>query len=151
MTFKEFLENKKKEQKGSSEKKVDWEARKEKWLSALDTLYQQVDQLIVKNFQEAGYSVTTSKEETKITEDYIGTYTANNYIVDTDTIRILFNPIGTIIIGAYGRVNMVLPNETVILALPKWDEWKIVKGIGHARKIIDFNEQNLMEIFSDNL
>ena len=90
-------------------------------------------------------------EETKLTEDYLGSYTVYNYIIDAESIKIIFNPIGTIIIGAYGRVNMVLPNETVKLVLVDWDNWKIVKGIAASMELIDFNEQNIIKVFEENL
>lgn len=150
MTFKEFLESKKRKEK-SQKKQVDWDGRKKKWLSSINDLYEMVDKIIISNFIEAQYNVKSDKEEIRIIEDYIGAYIVKNYIINTESIKIIFNPIGTIIIGAYGRVNMVLPNETVKLVLPEWGQWKIVKGIAGSRELVDFDEKNIMEIFQDNL
>jgi hypothetical protein len=151
LTFKEFLESRRKEQPKSLEKQVDWNARKAKWLNSIENLYKIVDDIIVKNLKDAGYNIVTKKEESRIFEDYIGAYSVSNYSIKTDQFEILLNPMGTIIIGAYGRVNMVLPKETVKLVLPNWNEWKIVTGIGNSMKLIEFNEPNIVKLFQDNL
>lgn len=150
-TFKEFLEFKKKEQSLETGKPVDWDERKKNWLSSIDHLYGEVDKIIVANFKNAGYNVNAVKEDIIIHEDYIGSYTVKNYVITADIIKIMFNPVGTIILGAKGRVNMVLPNETVKLILFDWNKWKIVKGIGGSMQLLDFNEQNIMSAFEGNI
>lgn len=149
-TFKEFLKNKS-EEINDDTKKVNWEERKYNWLKSIDELYILVDRIIVQNFNEAGYKVEVRKTEVRISEDYVGTYSTENYIINVGSLTVMFNPIGTIILGSYGRVNMVLPNETIILVLSNWIEWKIVSGFAQNRKLLDFNEENIVQIFEDNL
>ncbi len=118
---------------------------------AVDQLYRLVDELIVRNFQASGIQVSTRKEEVKIYEDYIGSYLMSNYIIEADGIAIKFFPVGTIIIGAFGRVNMLLPNETVGLVLQNWNTWRIITGIGSAMKLVDFNEGQLVKLLQENI
>ncbi len=150
-TFKEFIEERKKQQSKSEERKVDWELRKSKWIHSVNTLYSHVDNLIVKSFQDAGIKVSKVKEKTNLHEDYIGSYEIDNYTITADDIKIKFFPMGTIILGAYGRVNMLLPSDTVKLVLEDWDIWKIVTGMGSSMKLIDFNEHNIVKLLQENL
>lgn len=151
MTFKEFLESKKKEDTKNIKPLEDWDERRKKWVESIDKLYEVVDNIIISNLKAAGYTVTATKEDIRISEEYVGAYNTQNYIINADHINIKFNPIGTIIIGAYGRVNMLLPKETIKLVLAGWGHWKIVSGIGGSIKLVDFNEQNIIKIFQANL
>ena len=145
----EFLENKKKN--GNKEKQIDWTKRKEDWKNSIEFLYSSLDNLIISNFKNAGYDVIPTYEELKITEDYLGSYYVQKYIIKADNIIITFNPIGSIIVGAYGRVDMLLPNETIKLIMPEWNVWKIVDGLGNTRKLLDLNEKNILKLFEENL
>lgn len=84
-------------------------------------------------------------------EEYIGSYEIDNYIIEANNILIKFFPVGTIIIGAFGRVNMLLPNDTVKLVLQDWNDWRIVSGIGSSMKLIQFNEENIVKLFQENV
>lgn len=150
-TFKEFLEDRKKNEPEKEVKKVDWENRKTKWLKSLENLYEIVDNIIVKSFKESGFEVTTKKEKINLYEEYIGSYEIDNYIIEANSILIKFFPVGTIIIGAFGRVNMLLPSETVKLVLQDWNDWRIITGIGSTMKLIQFNEENIVKLFQENL
>ncbi len=150
-TFKDFFYERKKHSTSAAHKNVDWESRKAQWLLAVDQLYRLVDELIVRNFQASGIQVSTRKEEVKIYEDYIGSYLTSNYIIEAEGIAIKFFPVGTIIIGAFGRVNMLLPNETVGLVLQNWNTWRIITGIGSAMKLVDFNEGQLVKLLQENI
>lgn len=150
-TFKEYLEVRKKNDTVKEEKKVDWQSRKIKWLSSVENLYETVDNIIVKNFKESGFKVTANKEKIRLYEEYIGSYEIDNYIIEANNILIKFFPVGTIIIGAFGRVNMLLPNDTVKLVLQDWNDWRIVSGIGSSMKLIQFNEENIVKLFQENV
>jgi hypothetical protein len=150
-TFSEFFENRKNDEPKKSEKKVDWEARKTQWLSSIENLYNTVDIIIVNNFKKAGFQVTNKKEKVRIFEEYIGAYDVENYSITADNIEIKFFPVGTIVIGAFGRVNMILPNETVKLVLHDWNDWRIVYGFGSSNELIEFNEESIVKLFQDNL
>lgn len=150
-TFKEFIEERKKQQSNKEEKQIDWNERKLKWINSVNTLYAQVDNLIVKNFEDGGLTVSKQKEKTNLHEDFVGSYEIDNYIITVDNIKIKFFPMGTIILGAYGRVNMILPSETIKLVLQDWNTWKIVTGVGSSMKLIDFIEENIVKLLQENL
>ena len=107
--------------------------------------------IIINNFKKAGFQVTNKKEKVRIFEEYIGAYDVENYSITADNIEIKFFPVGTIVIGAFGRVNMILPNETVKLVLHDWNDWRIVSGFGSTNELIEFNEESIVKLFQDNL
>jgi hypothetical protein len=151
VSLKELLEQKKIDLT-KTENKIDWNERKEKWLSSINDLFNLVDSIIVKNLNDAGYEdIKTRTEEIKITEDYIGTYMTYNYFVETKPLRIVFYPIGSIIIGANGRVDMMIQSETIKLVLKDWVKWYIVKGFPSQIELVEFNEKNITEIFKNIL
>lgn len=96
-TFEKFLKEKRTEQNETRYKSNDWDIKRDEWLNAINELYKKVDEIIVWNLKIAGYDVRVEKEEINITEDIIGSYTANNYIIKTDKFKIHFSPVGAIV------------------------------------------------------
>lgn len=138
-------------QERRQEVKVDWEERKNKWISAIKDLYDLVDEIIVLKLRDAGYDVKLEKEHMSIIEDYIGSYETQKYIIKTQSFVIQFIPRGSIIIGGYGRVDMFLPKGTVKVILAEWGKWEIVRGLTVSRKLVPFNETSVTSIFKDYL
>lgn len=150
-SFKEFLEERKINKPLKEETQIDWDLRKKNWLNSVEFLYAIVDEIIINNFIESGYIVKSKKNKIWLNEDYIGSYEIDNYIIEVDNLSIKFFPIGTIIIGAFGRVNMLLPRDTIKLVLQDWNDWRIVTGIGSSMKLKEFTEENIVKLFQENL
>lgn len=150
-TLQEFLEHKKVELNNPKIKRVNWVLRKEEWIKAINELYNKVDELIVANFKKAGYNVTTEKEEIRISEDFMGSYTTYNYIVNADSLIIHFNPISGVMIGANGRVDMILPGGRVKLILSNDNKWSIADRFSVPMTLSDFNEKNIQKVLEDYL
>jgi hypothetical protein len=151
ITFKSFLQERRKSKSEKKETKIDWEIRKEKWLNSITTLYEMIDTIIVKSFKELDFEVVTKKEMVRIFEEYIGYYEVENYIIKADNVTIKFFPVGTVVVNAFGRVNMVFPNETIKLVLHNWNEWKIMSGFGNSMQLVEFNEENIVQLFKENI
>jgi hypothetical protein len=150
-SFEEFLTEKKKEQDKPGYRVTDWDLKKEEWLKAIDELYGKVDKLIVDKLREVGYVVDTEREETRITEDFIGSYTAYNYIVRTNRFKIRFCPIACIMIQYNGRVDMILPKGSAKLILNNNNRWMIADRFAVPYALADFDEANIQKIFEDYL
>jgi len=126
---------------------TDWDLKKEAWLNSIKVLYSKVDKFIVDKFKAVGYDVKVEKEETKITEDYIDSHIAYNYIVKADKYKIKFCPISCIMIQYNGRIDRLLPKGTVKLILDEQDKWTIADRFSFPMKLIEFNEKNIQKIF----
>jgi len=143
-TFKEFLSEKKNTQDGNKDK-VDWHERKLKWLESIDLLYRWFDDNVSKSLKESGYDVKSSLEKITLYEDYIGSYETENYFIEGGPVSLKLFPAGTLIIGAFGKVNMQINGNTVKLVLEDWGKWKIVDGIGSSMRLRDLSEEHLVK------
>jgi hypothetical protein len=91
---------------------VDWGKRKEKWLSVLGRLTDQVRASLIGAGVPAEQIVTTRH---RITEENLGDYEAPGLEVKIGTATVRFVPIASVIIGGYGRVDVTGPRGEVKL------------------------------------
>ncbi|MDR1701298.1 MAG: hypothetical protein LBR56_00820 [Sporomusaceae bacterium] len=92
---------KKNGKKKNKEVKIDWDAKKSKWLEAVEKFYQDVDAWIGKL-----PNLTIDYKLHEITEDYIGKYEINKMIIIMLDEQIILEPIGTMLVGAHGRIDL---------------------------------------------
>jgi hypothetical protein len=109
--FEEFLQR----QKAFEADAVDWNARKENWLMHLNDLYQSVEQFLA-DYISSG-DVVRRYRDVALHEEDLGAYRAREMVLQTGRQEIILHPIGTILIGALGRVDMTGPAGTVRFVL----------------------------------
>ena len=100
---------------------MNWPQRREDWIKHLDKFYDLIGGFLQKYIDEK--KIYTRWATKDINEDYIGNYEAPSLEVSIGAvIKIHFDPIGTNLIGAKGRVDMHGPHGTVRFVLvPKTD------------------------------
>lgn len=111
--FEDFL-NKQEESK-KEEKKIDWDAHKQEWLDNVDNFYVMIDSFL-KDYIDKRKIIPT-KEKIELIEDHIGQYTVDKLIFEMGNSKITFTPIGTLLIGAKGRIDMTSSAGTVKFVL----------------------------------
>jgi hypothetical protein len=80
-----------------------WQERREAWLRELEQLSRVVQQWL----KEAGVSAAALQPYQKArNEEYIGSYLVNGWLVDIGSFRLRFDPRGTLMVGACGRVDI---------------------------------------------
>lgn len=89
---------------------IDWAKRRTKWLQELNLVFDNVITLLT----DAGLSKTAIKKgEREIVEEKLGQYTAPTLSVTMpDGLIIDFDPVGSVIIGGFGRVDVSARNST---------------------------------------
>lgn len=90
---------------------IDWEAKKRDWLEHLATLYLTVEGYLAQ-FQQSG-KVKLEKGKVPLNEEHIGQYEADSMTILLGSDKVTLAPIGTLLIGAKGRVDMTGPAGTV--------------------------------------
>lgn len=91
---------------------INWQTRRVKWLDALAKLYDRIQRELV----FAGVSPDHIQETRHtLTEESLGTYEATGLKVQIGTGSVTFTPIGSVIIGGYGRVDVYGPRGEVKL------------------------------------
>jgi len=96
----------------ASGQQVNWQARRVKWLETLVTLFETIQSELIFAGVEPDHIQDTRHT---ITEESLGTYDAPGLMVQIGTGRVTFTPIGSVVIGGYGRVDVDGPRGSVKL------------------------------------
>lgn len=94
---------------------IDWEATKREWLENLARFYLLVEGYLAE-FQTEG-NVKVERSQVTITEENLGQYQAESRSILIGDDKVNLVPIGTLLIGAKGRVDMVGPAGTAKFVL----------------------------------
>ncbi|MBK1782599.1 hypothetical protein JHL22_15405 [Advenella sp. WQ 585] len=100
--FNEFL--KRVDQQKKETQAIDWEKKKNEWLAYLNKLYEKFN-LYLEEYIAEGI-ITINYQNVSITEEYIGSYTAPEMIINLGNEQVILTPVGTNLIGAKGRVDI---------------------------------------------
>lgn len=92
------------QQIAKEEPSIDWTRRRDDWIRHLDEFYQLAEGFLQKYIDQGKVRITTATKQ--ITEEHIGSYDVKSLEVQIGTIKVLLDPIGTLIVGAKGRVDM---------------------------------------------
>lgn len=136
------------QQTAESAEKIDWNQQRVDWLRHLDDFYSVVDSALKPYLDQGKLEITY--EVRKITEEYIGVYDAKFALVKVGKVTARINPIGTMLIGAKGRVDLIGPSGTARFVLvdadstgPKitvrsWSEGQTPPPEVQAKKVVNW-------------
>ena len=110
--FDEFIEKANVRTRNS---KVDWDAQREEWLAHLNHFYDMVDKFIADYVANQQLSSTRSKKT--LNEENIGEYDVDVLSINIYLTKITLTPIGTLLFGGKGRVDMVGPKGKIKFVL----------------------------------
>ena len=88
----------------SEQEKFDWKARKTEWLNFIKIFYDSVESWLMPYQKENKLSFNYQK--ISLNEEHIGTYETNAMIIDFAGQQVRLEPIGTVLIGTKGRIDM---------------------------------------------
>ncbi len=111
--FESFL--KKQELEKKDETTVDWEKEKKGWLEYLNQFYELIENFLTSYVERKKISLTFNTEF--LFEENIGEYEVKSLSLTIGNQKIYFKPIGTLLIGAKGRVDMEGPVGTIKFVL----------------------------------
>lgn len=94
---------------------IDWQAKKMVWLDFLEKFYKRVQGYLQKYIDDG--QILLDYKTTRIVEEYIGEYEAKSAVLRIGKNQIRLEPIGTNLIGARGRVDMIGVNGKVKFVL----------------------------------
>jgi hypothetical protein len=99
--FDEFVKN----QQEDAHSAVNWDAIRDEWLRRLDELYGQIRGFL-KEYIDAG-EIQLETSPIALNEENIGSYTAQQLTLKIGRKEVRFQPIGTLLIGSRGRVDVI--------------------------------------------
>ena len=97
------------------QEEVDWDLRRERWLEKLGEFYGFVDSSLKKYVDRDKVRIIHGTKS--LNEQYVGSYEAPTRLVEIGDNQISLDPVGTMLIGAYGRVDMRGPYGSAKFAL----------------------------------
>ncbi len=100
--FKAFVEQQRRSI--SVDKAIDWARERAEWLDYLQQLYSRVAEYL-REYTESG-TITLRTSEIELNEENIGVYKATRLAIIIGAQEILLTPIGTLLIGSKGRVDV---------------------------------------------
>jgi hypothetical protein len=104
--FDEFV----KSQQGPAHPEIDWNLRRNEWLRYLDELYVQIEGFL-KDYIDSD-QIEFEPGEVELNEENIGTYTARRITLKIGRKVVNLIPVGTLLIGSKGRVDVIGPSGT---------------------------------------
>lgn len=107
--IKQQAANKKKEEA------VDWNKNLEEWISFVDELYLSIKNYLANYIKEG--LVSFNIEKILISEEYIGSYQIDKLVISVGNEDVSLTPIGTLIVGSKGRVDMSGRHGTISFLL----------------------------------
>jgi hypothetical protein len=110
-----FFKDKKKQMEATGGRVVDWNQKRQWWLDQLDLLYQNVVSWLKPLTDDQTAEI--ERQPVRINEEKIGEYEADALLITVAGDLCRLEPIGTLIIGAYGRVDLSGPANKVKLVL----------------------------------
>jgi hypothetical protein len=115
--FEKFLNQKMQEAEGAAS--IDWGRRKRQWLRNLAEFYLMVHSFLAKYEKTGKIKIQTSP--VSLTEEHIGTYEAVAKTIFVGAEKVHLQPVGTLLMGAHGRVDMDGPAGRVTFILTDED------------------------------
>jgi hypothetical protein len=94
-----------------SETQIDWNSQKEEWLKFIQLFYESVEKWLKPYVEQKKLEFQYS--DINLTEEYIGTYSVKSMNISFAEQLIKLEPIGTLLIGTKGRIDMEGSRGTV--------------------------------------
>lgn len=171
MSKKEFEQLLKRHQEKAAEEEINWSQQKEEWLGFIDEFYTKIESWFTPYLSNGQLSY--EYRTVQITEEYIGTYDVKVMEVDFAGQKLRLEPLGTLLIGTKGRIDMegsrgsvqfILADKnskgmkiTVSVSIdgkadneekgrtePEWT-WKIVLRESRTISFVEFTEENFFD------
>ncbi|WP_137279314.1 hypothetical protein [Pseudomonas rhizoryzae] len=111
--FVKFLEN----NAAQSNKEFDPAVEIAEWQTFLDDLYRQFQ--VCLSAYDGAASIKWIFKDVSRSEESLGSYTVKSAVLEMGALRYVFDPVGTMLIGSKGRVDVRGPNKVGMLALVK--------------------------------
>ena len=115
MTKNKFDEYVAKQSSETRESEIDSSKKRDEWLEYVNKFYKKVGYFLQKYLSGGQIKIVYGSK--KISEEYIGEYEVSTAIIHLGKNQVRLDPIGTNLIGAKGRVDMVGPNGKVKFVL----------------------------------
>lgn len=103
------------QKKSAAENPVDLDERKTWWQQQVSQLFDEIHDWLKQLIKSE--TVGFSKENVSLTEETLGRYEIESCVISLQQQKLTFKPVGSVIVGGFGRVDVDGPNGSVMLIL----------------------------------
>jgi len=125
--FSEFV--RRKTERAKTEEVIDWAKRRADWLRELEDLYALMEGHL-KPYTQAG-EIRIERTPMQLREDHLGVYDAEKLTFKIGCEKIVAKPIGALLIGASGRVDLSGSRKTLKIVLLSTGGSVLAAKVGH--------------------
>lgn len=125
-TFEDFLLSQKKRESN----KFNAPDRLKDWLKSIENLYVEINKWLSPFYDKN--LITPHIRDIDVFEEFIGNYQIHKLELYIGNQILSFKPIGTLIMGSYGRVDIIGPKKDIRLIQKDWGKWFF--SIGNTKK-----------------
>ena len=123
---------------------INWDERRDKYLGAVRDLYCEIETILAEPIKQN--KVSLHRRPKQLTENYIGTYMADDLILIVGDEQVRFSPRGRNIAGAAGRVDVVGDRAEATMLLQTDSGWGFVQTRQPTLQIEPLTESTLADI-----
>lgn len=123
---------------------IDWDARRDTYLAAVNALYAQLQTML--SDAVAKKTILLERRTKNLAENYIGTYAVDDLILLIGGEQVRFSPVGRNIAGASGRVDVVGERDSAVLVVQTDGRWGFVVTRQPTLHVVPFDESALAKI-----
>jgi hypothetical protein len=134
-----FFQEKKEKAKPAD---IDWGAKRDAWVAAVNDLYHTIEDDYLK---AAKGNVEIERETKEVRELYIGVYQVPELFLRVGDEEVEFSPVGTIVAGAQGRIDLEGERDNVTIVWQGGNRWSIVASRAPLR-LIDLTADSLADV-----
>ncbi len=128
---------------------IDWNQRKKDWLEDLTKLFADITAWLHDGVQEGLIGLVPGS--VNLTEEYIGDYEAPTLKIGMASEVVVLRPIGTLIIGAAGRVDATCRGKTAKLLRTSERTWKLRVASQPFGELIDLTDETFSDVLRELL
>lgn len=123
---------------------IDWDQRRNEFLAKIQDLYRQIEVILAEPI--AKQTVVLQRRPKQLTENYIGTYSADDLVLIVGGEQVRFSPRGRNIVGAAGRIDVIGERGEAMLILQADSQWGFVQARQPTLQVVPFNEATFAEV-----
>ncbi|MBP1971727.1 hypothetical protein J2Z83_003882 [Virgibacillus natechei] len=143
--FSDFLKKKKDE---NQQDEVNWNHIKSDWLQQVKLFMNQIEAWL--HTAQEDRMIDIKEKRIMLQEEHLGLYDAPSLVLAIEKEEIEIQPIGRLIIGAKGRIDIISSYAKYIVLYLDDREWVYRKETDHG-KFTDFTKENFEKILEDLL
>ena len=133
-----------KRQRATGDGGIDWDDRRNRYLSAVENLYGQIRAILAAPIEQG--HVSFQRRPKTLSELHIGTYSVDDLILLIGDEQVRFSPRGRNIVGSSGRVDVLGRRGDGTLVVQPGPRWGVVTSRQPTLRIEALDETSFAEL-----